>query len=325
MTRAHGLTFIGPPPEVLERFASKAGTRAAAGRARPADDPRLGRHAARRRARPGRGRAHRLPGAHQAVGRRRRQGHAHGALAARAAAGHDRLPLRGAGRLRRRLAVPREVARGEPPRRGPGHRRPLRQRRPRRRARLLRPAPPPEDRRGGAHARRSTTASATRSREAAIAAVVAAGYENVGTLEFLRRPRRATSTSSRSTAASRSSIPVTEMLSGIDLVAEQIRIAAGEPLGYTQADVRLRGHAIEFRINAEDVRARLPAAGGHRRALPAAGRPRRAHGHAPVQRLRGAAVLRFAARQAHRLGPGPRRRPSRARASRSTSSSWTAS
>jgi acetyl-CoA carboxylase biotin carboxylase subunit len=43
------------------------------------------------------------------------------------------------------------------------------------------------------------------------------------------------------------------MLSGIDLVAEQIRVAAGEPLGYTQTDVVLRGHAIEFRINAEDV------------------------------------------------------------------------
>ena len=45
------------------------------------------------------------------------------------------------------------------------------------------------------------------------------------------------------------------MLSGIDIVAEQIRLAAGEPLGYGQEDVRLRGHAIEFRINAEDVRA----------------------------------------------------------------------
>jgi len=43
------------------------------------------------------------------------------------------------------------------------------------------------------------------------------------------------------------------MLSGMDLVAEQIRIAAGEPLGYSQSDVKLRGHAIEFRINAEDA------------------------------------------------------------------------
>ena len=46
--------------------------------------------------------------------------------------------------------------------------------------------------------------------------------------------------------------PVTEMLTGIDMVAIQIRIAAGEPLGFSQADVVLHGHAIEFRINAED-------------------------------------------------------------------------
>ena len=43
------------------------------------------------------------------------------------------------------------------------------------------------------------------------------------------------------------------MLSGLDLVVEQVRIAAGEPLGYSQTDILLRGHAIEFRINAEDT------------------------------------------------------------------------
>jgi acetyl-CoA carboxylase biotin carboxylase subunit len=42
------------------------------------------------------------------------------------------------------------------------------------------------------------------------------------------------------------------MLTGVDLVATQMRIAAGEPLGMTQADIMTRGHAIEFRINAED-------------------------------------------------------------------------
>jgi acetyl-CoA carboxylase biotin carboxylase subunit len=41
------------------------------------------------------------------------------------------------------------------------------------------------------------------------------------------------------------------MVSGIDIVREQLRIAAGEPLGYRQSDIRLRGHAIECRINAE--------------------------------------------------------------------------
>jgi len=46
--------------------------------------------------------------------------------------------------------------------------------------------------------------------------------------------------------------PVTELITGIDLIKEQIRVAAGEPLRFTQEDVQLRGHAIECRINAED-------------------------------------------------------------------------
>jgi acetyl-CoA carboxylase biotin carboxylase subunit len=48
--------------------------------------------------------------------------------------------------------------------------------------------------------------------------------------------------------------PVTEMVTGLDLIAEQIRIAQGEPLSFKQKDVELRGHAIECRINAEDTR-----------------------------------------------------------------------
>ncbi len=46
--------------------------------------------------------------------------------------------------------------------------------------------------------------------------------------------------------------PVTEQVTGVDLVCEQIRIAAGEPISFTQEDLTLRGHAIECRINAED-------------------------------------------------------------------------
>ncbi len=55
--------------------------------------------------------------------------------------------------------------------------------------------------------------------------------------------------------------PVTEMVTGVDLVKEQIRIAAGEPLSYTQDDIVIRGHALECRINAEDPETFMPSPG----------------------------------------------------------------
>ncbi len=55
--------------------------------------------------------------------------------------------------------------------------------------------------------------------------------------------------------------PVTEMVTGVDLVKEQIRIAAGLPLSYTQDDIVLRGHAVECRINAEDPETFMPSPG----------------------------------------------------------------
>jgi len=85
----------------------------------------------------------------------------------------------------------------------------------------------------------------------AIQAVVAAGYENIGTLEFLV-DRDENPYFIEINCRVQVEHPVTEMLTGIDLIATQIRIAAGEPLGFSQSDVQLRGHAIEFRINAED-------------------------------------------------------------------------
>jgi acetyl-CoA carboxylase biotin carboxylase subunit len=87
--------------------------------------------------------------------------------------------------------------------------------------------------------------------ERAIKAVVAAGYENVGTLEFLV-DGEGNAYFIEINCRIQVEHPITEMLTGIDLVATQIRIASGEPLGVTQADVPQRGHAIEFRINAED-------------------------------------------------------------------------
>ncbi|HEX5450973.1 MAG TPA: acetyl-CoA carboxylase biotin carboxylase subunit [Candidatus Limnocylindrales bacterium] len=94
-------------------------------------------------------------------------------------------------------------------------------------------------------------AARTELAERAVRAAVAAGYENVGTLEFLvdrdRNPYFI-----EINCRIQVEHPVTELLTGIDMVALQLRIAAGEPLGLTQSAIELTGHAIEFRINAED-------------------------------------------------------------------------
>ena len=97
--------------------------------------------------------------------------------------------------------------------------------------------------------------------ERAVRAVVAAGYENVGTLEFLV-DAAGHFYFIEINCRIQVEHPVTEMLTGIDLVTTQIRIAAGEPLGFSQADVAFDGHVIEFRINAEDPEADFrPGAG----------------------------------------------------------------
>jgi acetyl-CoA carboxylase biotin carboxylase subunit len=90
-----------------------------------------------------------------------------------------------------------------------------------------------------------------RLRDLAIRSVVSAGYENAGTLEFLL-DREGNFYFIEINCRIQVEHPVTEMLTGIDLVAEQIRIASGEPLTLTQEQVVLRGHAFEFRITAED-------------------------------------------------------------------------
>ncbi|MDL2335826.1 MAG: acetyl-CoA carboxylase biotin carboxylase subunit, partial [Chloroflexota bacterium] len=88
--------------------------------------------------------------------------------------------------------------------------------------------------------------------DTAINAIVSAGYENVGTLEFLL-DKQGNWFFIEINCRIQVEHPVTEMISNLDIVAEQIRIAAGEPLSVTQSDIEIKGHAIEFRINAEDV------------------------------------------------------------------------
>ncbi|NSU15823.1 acetyl-CoA carboxylase biotin carboxylase subunit [Enterococcus faecalis] len=87
--------------------------------------------------------------------------------------------------------------------------------------------------------------------ETAVRAAQAVHYENAGTIEFLMDPAGDFYFMEMNTRI-QVEHPVTEMVTGIDLVKAQLEIASGEPLGYTQEDVTMTGHAIECRINAEN-------------------------------------------------------------------------
>ncbi len=250
VVRAHDLVFIGPPPSVLDRFASKESTRRLlAGHGLPtipgsngilrddahalAEGDRIGYPVLIKPAAGGGGKGMRMV-------RTPRELEASLNVCrseARAAFGDDSLYLERWLDENRHVEVQIAVDRY-------GHGIHLGERDcsvQRRHQKILEEAPTPA----------LSDSTRTDLCERAIRAVVAAGYENVGTLEFLV-DNAGNFYFIEINCRIQVEHPVTEMLTGVDLVVTQIRIAAGEPLGFSQADVSIRGHAIEFRINAED-------------------------------------------------------------------------
>ncbi len=95
--------------------------------------------------------------------------------------------------------------------------------------------------------------------ELAVAALKQLGYKSAGTMEFLYEDGAFYFIEMNTRLQVEH--PISEMVSGVDIVKEQLRIAAGLPLGYRQADITLRGHAIECRINAESPEDFRPSPG----------------------------------------------------------------
>ena len=249
VVRAHGLTFIGPPAEVLERFASKEATRRLLGSHGLATIPGSGMlrdeaHALEEAERVGYpviikpsagggGKGMRLV----RTARELEDTFKVARSEAKAASGDDALYLEKFIDDNRHVEVQVAVDRF-------GHAVHMGERDcsvQRRHQKIIEETPSPA----------LTDAAREDLCQRAVRAVVAAGYENLGTLEFLV-DSKGDAYFIEINCRIQVEHPITELCTGIDMVAMQIKIAAGEPLGLSQSDIVSRGHAIEFRILAED-------------------------------------------------------------------------
>jgi acetyl-CoA carboxylase biotin carboxylase subunit len=116
--------------------------------------------------------------------------------------------------------------------------------------------------------------------KAAVALAASVNYRNAATAEFLYDVERQEVYFIEVNARIQVEHPVTEMVTGVDLVGEQIRIAGGLPLSFKQSDIKLSGHAIECRINAEDaMRGFIPVPGTIERWQPPHGESIRLDSH----------------------------------------------
>ena len=255
-----GFVFIGPRPETIRLMGDKVSAKHAMNKAGVPCVPGSKAHCPKPRTRSGLLSRDRLSGDHQGGRRRRRARHARRAYRsgvartrvvmtrneAQAAFGNPTVYMEKFLENPRHIEIPGAGRRtSECDLSG--------------RARLLDAAPPPEDYRGSAgtgHSRRDcATGSAYRCADACRASAIAA-------------PARSSSCSSDNefyfiemNTRLQVEHPVTEMITGIDLVQAQIRVAAGEKLRLRQRDIALKGHAIECRINAEDPYKFTPSPG----------------------------------------------------------------
>ena len=127
---------------------------------------------------------------------------------------------------------------------------------------------------------------------AAVKAAEAAGYRGAGTVEFIVDKDDNFYFIEMNTRI-QVEHPVTEMVTGINLVREQLRIASGLPLSIRQEDVKTDGHAIECRITAEKIYDGFAPCPGKIKLSAPSGRPRCKGGQRSLQRMRDKPLLRF--------------------------------